>query len=135
MTQPFAFDPLDANARREPWALYARGRAEFPAWVHAGLPLRVVSIFRHDDVQATLRDDSAYSNSFPTPRQLREVLGDDALPPPSMLGSDGDFGDHHHPGRGPRPFQDLERPARLEPGPRIPGRPRRRARAPAAADP
>jgi cytochrome P450 len=89
MAEPFAFSPLDPALRRAPWAHYARGRAERPAYEHLGLPLRVVSLFRHADVQATLRDDGAFSNSFPTPRSLREQLGDDAMPPPSMLGSDG----------------------------------------------
>ena len=89
MTEPFAFMPLDPAFRREPWALYARGRREHPAHEHVGLPMRIVSIFRHEDVQATLRDDAAFSNSFPTPRQMREELGEDALPPPSMLGTDG----------------------------------------------
>jgi len=89
MTEPFTLMPLDPATRRAPWALYARGRREHPAYEHAGLPMRVVSIFRHEDVQATLRDDAAFSNSFPTPRQLREELGEDALPPPSMLGTDG----------------------------------------------
>ncbi len=89
MTHPFAFDPLDASARREPWALYARGRAEFPAWLHGGLPRRVISLFRFDDVQATLRDDASFSNSFPTSQQLREALGDGPILPPSMLGTDG----------------------------------------------
>src|SRR5262245_2865590 len=89
MAEPFSFSPLDPAVRREPWAQYARGRAEQPAYEHRGLPLRVISLFRHADVQATLRDDEAFSNFFPTPRQMREELGDDALPPPSMLGSDG----------------------------------------------
>ena len=89
MTEPFAFSPLDPALRREPWAIYARGRAEQPAYEHLGLPLRVISLFRYEDVQTTLRDDAAFSNAFPTPRLLREQLGDDAMPPPSMLGSDG----------------------------------------------
>ncbi len=90
MSEPFAFSPLDPAVRREPWALFARGRDEQPAYEHHGLPLRVISLFRHADVQATLRDDAAFSNSFPTPRLMREqLLGEDALPPPSMLGSDG----------------------------------------------
>ena len=90
MPEPFVFAPLDPAVRRAPWALYARGRAERPAYEHQGLPLRVISLFRHADVQATLRDDAAFSNAFPTPRLMREqLLGEDALPPPSMLGSDG----------------------------------------------
>ena len=92
MSEPFAFSPLDPAVRREPWAIFARGRDEQPAYEHHGLPLRVISLFRHADVQATLRDDAAFSNSFPTPRLMREqLLGEDALPPPSMLGTDGEL--------------------------------------------
>jgi cytochrome P450 len=89
VSEPFAFQPLDPAFRREPWTVYARGRRERPAFEHSGLPLRVVSLFRFADVQAALRDDALFSNSFPVPRVMREQLGDDALPPPSMLGSDG----------------------------------------------
>ncbi len=89
MSTPFAFNPLDLNTRRDPYALYARARAEFPAFLHAGLPLRVISVFRYDDVQATLRDDARFSNAFPQSPQLREAFGDEELPAPSMLGTDG----------------------------------------------
>jgi cytochrome P450 len=85
----FAFNPLDPAVRRDPFALYARARAEAPALLHAGLPLRVVSLFRHEDVQATLRDDARFSNS-PSPALRQGVAADlDALPP-SMLVTDGD---------------------------------------------
>jgi cytochrome P450 len=89
VTEPFSFMPLDPALRRDPFAHYARARQEHPVYEHAGLPLRVVSIFRFADVQAALRDDAAFSNSFPTPRLLREQLGDEALPPPGLLGTDG----------------------------------------------
>jgi cytochrome P450 len=89
MPAPFAFSPMDPAVRRAPWALYAQGRREHPAFEHSGLPMRLVSIFRFEDVQAVLRDDAAFSNSFPTPRALREQLAEGALPPPSMLGTDG----------------------------------------------
>jgi cytochrome P450 len=85
----FAFNPLDPETRRDPYALYARGRREHPVYLHEGLPLRVASVFRYADVQAILRDDAAFSNSFPLNRQLAE-LAEDELPPPSMLGSDGE---------------------------------------------
>ena len=88
MSQPFAFDPLDPGVRRDPYALYARGRREHPVYLHEGLPLRVASVFRYADVQAILRDDAAFSNSFPLNRQLAELAGEE--PPPSMLGSDGE---------------------------------------------
>jgi cytochrome P450 len=90
MAEPLVFSPMDPAFRRDPWSVYARGRSEHPAVEHAGLPMRLVSIFRFADVQATLRDDAAFSNEFPTPRAMREQLGHDALPPPSMLGSDGE---------------------------------------------
>jgi len=88
MSQPFVFDPLDPEVRRDPYALYARGRREQPVYLHEGLPLRVASVFRYADVQAILRDDAAFSNSFPLNRQLAELAGEEP-PPPSMLGSDG----------------------------------------------
>jgi cytochrome P450 len=87
--QPFAFSPLDPALRRDPYALYARGRREHPVYLHEGLPLRVASVFRYADVQAILRDDVGFSNSFPLNRQLAELASDD-LPPPSMLGTDGE---------------------------------------------
>jgi cytochrome P450 len=89
MSDPFTFSPMDPAFRREPFSLYERARRDHPAHEHAGLPMRIVSIFRFADVQATLRDDATFSNSFPTPRAMREELGHDALPPPSMLGTDG----------------------------------------------
>jgi len=88
MASDFALDPLDPATRRDPYALYARGRRERPVFVHEGLPLRVASVFRYADVQAILRDDETYSSSFPLQRQLRELVAED-LPPPSMLGTDG----------------------------------------------
>ena len=39
MAGPFAFSPLDPETRRDPYALYARGRRERPVFVHEGLPL------------------------------------------------------------------------------------------------
>jgi cytochrome P450 len=89
MTEPFPFDPLDPGVRRNPYALYERGRREFPAFVHEGLPLRLVSIFRYTDVQAVLRDTSLYSNDFASAQVLPpelEALGE--LAPPSMIGTD-----------------------------------------------
>jgi cytochrome P450 len=90
MPEPLAFSPMDPAFRRDPYPVYARARREQPAVEHRGLPMRIVSIFHFADVQATLRDAAAFSNDFPTPRAMREELGHDALPPPSMLGSDGD---------------------------------------------
>jgi cytochrome P450 len=89
MSDGFAFSPLDPATRRDPYALYARGRRDHPVFLHEGLPLRVASVFRHADVQAILRDDVAFSNAFPLQRQLAE-LSDEGVAPPSMLGTDGD---------------------------------------------
>jgi cytochrome P450 len=95
MSGPFFFNPLDETTRRDPYALYARGRSEFPVFAHEGLPLRVFSIFRHEDCQAILRDDETWSNRFRIEEtQLQSDLAEfDAdfgePPPPSMLGSDG----------------------------------------------
>ena len=89
MTEPFPFNPLDPEVRRNPYALYERGRRELPAFVHEGLPLRLVSIFRYTDVQAVLRDTSLYSNDFASAQVLPpevEALGE--LAPPSMIGTD-----------------------------------------------
>jgi cytochrome P450 len=79
---PFAFNPFDEAMRRDPYAVYARGRAEFPVHEHEGLP--VVSIFRHADIQAVLRDPATFSSDFPLPPGLtrRNDL------PNSMLGQD-----------------------------------------------
>src|SRR6266704_1594430 len=62
---PFFFNPFDEATRRDPYALFARARREHPAWRHEGLP--VVSVFRHADCQAILRDPPAWSSAFPTP--------------------------------------------------------------------
>lgn len=86
----FSFNPLDPAVRRDPFALYARARDEAPALFHAGLPLRVVSIFRYEDVQATLRDDARFSNA---PNQvLRAAIAPELqeVIPPSMLVTDGE---------------------------------------------
>ena len=61
----FFFNPFDEETRRDPYALFARARREHPAWRHEGLP--VVSVFRHADCQAILRDPQTWSSVFPTP--------------------------------------------------------------------
>jgi cytochrome P450 len=87
---PFVFQPLDPATRRDPYALYARGRREFPVFFHEGLPLRVFSVFRHADCQEILRDDATFSSVFRV-AQIAGASGEDLpeLPPPSMLGTDG----------------------------------------------
>jgi cytochrome P450 len=77
----FVFNPFDDATRRDPYALYARGR-ERRIHRHPGLP--VWSIFRYDDVQDVLRDWRTYSNRFPPPADFPELEGR----APSMLGTD-----------------------------------------------
>jgi cytochrome P450 len=84
MDEPFAFNPIDPETRRDPFPLYARGRSEDPVHFHGGLPRRIYSIFRYADVQAVLRDHETWSSRFPP-----AIFGQTQdLPPPSMLGSD-----------------------------------------------
>ena len=90
MTEPFAFNPLDPAVRRDPYALYARGRSEFPAFVHEGLPLSLISIFRHGDIEGALRDAELFANDFAPALQTTpgmEVL--ENVGPPSMISTDG----------------------------------------------
>jgi cytochrome P450 len=91
MSEPFVFSPLDPATRRDPYALYARGRREHPVFQHEGLPLRVWSVFRYADCQAVLRDDATWSNDFRTAAfPLPQGLAEAGQPPPSMLGTDGE---------------------------------------------
>jgi cytochrome P450 len=94
MAAPFRFDPLDLATRRDPYALYARGRREAPLLAHEGLPLRIFSLFRYDDCQGVLRDDETWSNDFrvegDSPLADLAALDAELGPPPqSMLGTDG----------------------------------------------
>jgi cytochrome P450 len=89
MTVPFQFQPVDPAVRRDPYALYERGRREFPVFEHEGLPVSLVSVFRYADVQAVLRDCALFSSDFAAGRNLPpeiQTLADQA--PPSMLGMD-----------------------------------------------
>jgi cytochrome P450 len=89
MSSPFLFNPLDPSVRRDPYALYARGRREHPAFVHAGLPIPLVSVFRYSDVQAVLRDTDGFSNDFARGRLIPPDVAEIAKSaPPSMLGMD-----------------------------------------------
>lgn len=91
MTEPFSFMPIDPAIRREPYALYERGRREFPVFEHTGLPLRLFSVFRHADCEAILRDDETWSSTFRT-EQFTGNLDTSQFPeppPPSMLSTDG----------------------------------------------
>jgi cytochrome P450 len=82
VAEPLAFLPLDPAFRRDPYAIYERGRRDHPVLLHEGLPVRVASVFRYEDCQAILRDADAWSNEFAVLDQMEE------LPPPSMLGTD-----------------------------------------------
>ncbi len=85
MPEPFEFNPLDPQVRRHPYALYERGRREFPVFRHEGLPIPVHSVFRYEDTQAILRDAETWSNEFGGGIEADEI-GDEA--PPSMIGTD-----------------------------------------------
>jgi len=93
MSAPFAFNPLDPETRRDPFALYARGRAEQPLLVHEGLPLPIFSVFHYDDVQAILRDDSIWSNQFDPAFEGTTLYEPEEERTDSMLGLDGE--PHH----------------------------------------
>jgi cytochrome P450 len=89
MSDPFLFMPLDPAVRRDPYALYERGRREFPVFEHVGLPFPLVSVFRYADVQAVLREAALFSSDFAAGRNLPpevQTLADQA--PPSMIGMD-----------------------------------------------
>ncbi|HVN39699.1 MAG TPA: cytochrome P450 [Myxococcota bacterium] len=89
MSTPFLFNPIDPAVRRDPYALYERGRREHPVFAHVGLPVPLVSVFRYADVQGVLRDVSLFSNDFGRGRLLPpEVLELAKQAPPSMLGMD-----------------------------------------------
>jgi cytochrome P450 len=89
MSDPFLFNPLDPAVRRDPHALYTRGRREFRAFRHEGLPISLVSVFRYGDVQAVLRDAELFSNSFDEGREIApEILALGDPGPPSMIGTD-----------------------------------------------
>lgn len=77
----FSFNPFDEATRRDPYALFAEARRSYPVYAHEGFP--VLSVFRHADVQAILRDPATWSSVFPPPPGF---TADDL--PPSMLGSD-----------------------------------------------
>ena len=85
MSDPMSFNPLDPGVRRDPFAAYARARREVPALVHAGLPIRLVSVFRYEDCQAVLRDAQTWSSEFPV---IDQAEGQNVPARRSMLGSD-----------------------------------------------
>ena len=74
----FAFDPFDEATRRDPFPTYARARREHPVWPHPSFP--VVSVFRHADVQAILKDHAGWSSDF-------SIIRSDEIPP-SMIATD-----------------------------------------------
>jgi cytochrome P450 len=80
--EPFDFNPFDETVRRDPYPIYARARREHPVFVHPTFP--VVFLFRHQDVQALLRDPAQWSSDFPNPPGMERP--DDM--PHSMIGVD-----------------------------------------------
>ncbi len=85
MDDPVSFNPLDPGVRRDPFAAYARARREAPVLAHAGLPIRLFSVFRYQDCQAILRDAQTWSSEFP---MIAEAPGQEGPPRRSMLGTD-----------------------------------------------
>jgi cytochrome P450 len=79
--EEFAFDPFDEATRRDPFPVYARGRAR-RVFRHPGLP--VVSIFCYADTVEVLRDWRTFSNVFPALPGIEQQ----ADIPPNMLGTD-----------------------------------------------
>jgi cytochrome P450 len=82
MSEPFAYNPFDEATRRNPYALFARGRREWPVFPHPELP--VFSVFRYDDIQGILKDAETWSSRFPPPPGIDPA----DVPEPSMLGQD-----------------------------------------------
>ena len=93
MSTSFAFNPLDPEVRRNPYALYARGRREFPVRDHTELPMPIYSVFNYDDVQAVLRDDATWSNEFGAAFEGTALYESEQDHVDSMLGLDGE--PHH----------------------------------------
>ncbi len=93
MGDSFFFNPLDPETRRDPYALYARGRQEHPLHAHVELPLSIFSVFNYDDVQAILRDDATWSNDFDAAFEGTPLYQPEKDRVDSMIGLDGD---HHH---------------------------------------
>lgn len=83
MSDSFAFDPMDAATRRDPFPVYQRARREAPVYAHAGLPVR--SVFRYDDVQEILRDAGTWSSAGLRRGPLASGASEDELPPQMML--------------------------------------------------
>ncbi len=81
MSTPFEFNPFEDATRRNPYALYARGRT-LGSHRHPGLP--VVSVFRYADTVEVLRDSTTWSSVFPPPPGFPEM----AERTPSMIGTD-----------------------------------------------
>ncbi len=96
MAGEFLFNPFDEATRRDPYALYRRGRDEQPVFRHPSLPL--ASVFRYADVNAILRDSETWSTERPELEPLiRGLFGqqaDEVLEEmePMMLQRDGE---HH----------------------------------------
>lgn len=75
MSPVIDFNPLVPEFRRNPFAHYVRGR-ELRGGRHPGLPVPVFSIFRYEDIQQVLRDHVVFSNAFPRPEAVADVVGE-----------------------------------------------------------
>jgi len=90
MNKAFPFNPLDAEIRRDPYALYELGRKAFPVFVHEDLRIRLTSLFRYADVQAVQRDWEQWFSVFDTRPPPPEIAALGDMGPPSMMGTEGD---------------------------------------------
>src|SRR3990167_3095652 len=72
MMNDFCFDPLDPVVWQNPWPYFARGRDEFPAYRHEDTLARSVSVFRHADAVAILKDWETFSSSIPADMNMNE---------------------------------------------------------------
>jgi len=85
MTTPLVFDPFDYAMHDDPYPVYARLRAEAPAYRNERLNLWALS--RHADVKAAFRDWTQYSNRHGVALD-RDAFGAEAERSASFLAMD-----------------------------------------------
>lgn len=90
MGDPFLFNPIDPETRRDPYAFYSQGRQKFPVHPHEGFPLSVFSVFNYADVQTILRDDATWSSNFEASFEGTPFFDPDQDQISSMIGLDGE---------------------------------------------